>query len=197
MGLDSVELLMSVEDKFGIRIEDSEAEKIYSVQNFVDCVYSKIITNPNEKCLTQIVFYRIRKAFRNLNLTEKEIKPETRISELLTQSELKENWHLLKTEIGLELPELVALDFNPELGSHVKIFAIKTIKRTTPVSSGTIRELIDWTIALNQEKLIDIKKIMNKYEVERIVIGIINKNLGIPISEIKLEHSITNDLGID
>jgi len=197
MGLDSVELLMSVEDKFGIRIEDSEAEKIYTVQNFVDCVYSKIITNPNEKCLTQIVFYRIRKAFRNLNLTEQKIKPETKITELLTQSELKENWHLLKTEIGLDLPKLVALDFNPELGSHVKIFGIKTIKRTTPVSSGTMRELVDWTIALNQEKLIDIEKITDKYEVERIVIGIINRNLGIPISEIKLEHSITNDLGID
>ncbi|WP_338732025.1 phosphopantetheine-binding protein [Mangrovimonas cancribranchiae] len=197
MGLDSVELLMSVEDRFGIRIEDSEAEKIYTVQNFVDCVYGKIITNPNEKCLTQIVFYRIRKAFRNLNLTRKEIKPETRISELLTQSELKENWHLLKTEIGLDLPELVALDFNPKLGTHVKIFGIKTIKRTTPVSSGTIRELVDWTIALNQEKLIDIEKITNKYEIERIVIGIINRNMGIPISEIKLEHSITNDLGID
>ncbi|QSS96670.1 phosphopantetheine-binding protein [Psychroflexus sp. ALD_RP9] len=197
MGLDSVELLMSVEDKFGIRIEDSEAEKIYTVQNFVDSVYSKIITNPNEKCLTQIVFYRIRKAVRNLKLTDKEIKPGTKITELLSQTELKEKWHLLKTEIGLELPELVALDFNPELGSHVKIFGIKTIKRTTPVSSGTIRELIDWTIALNEEKLIDIEKITNKYEVERIIIGIINKNMGIPISEIKLEHSITNDLGID
>src|SRR5690554_582910 len=197
MGLDSVELLMSVEDKFGIRIEDSEAEKIYTVQNFVDSVYSKIITNPNEKCLTQIVFYRIRKAVRNLKLTDKEIKPGTKITELLSQTELKEKWHLLKTEIGLELPELVALDFNPELGSHVKIFGIKTIKRTTPVSSGTIRELIDWTIALNEEKLIDIEKITNKYEVERIIIGIINKNMKIPISEIKLEHSITNDLGID
>ncbi|WP_405567091.1 phosphopantetheine-binding protein [Polaribacter sp. Asnod6-C07] len=197
MGLDSVELLISVEDKFGIRIEDSEAEKIYTVQNFVDSVYSKIITNLNDKCLTQIVFYRIRKAVRNLKLTDKEIKPDTKITELLSQTELKENWYLLKTEIGLELPELVALDFNPKLGSHVKIFGIKTIKRTTPVSSGTIRELIDWIIALNQEKLIDIKKITNKYEVERIIIGIINRNLGIPISEIKLEHSITNDLGID
>jgi len=197
MGLDSVELLMSVENRFGIRIEDSEAEKIYTVQNFVDSVYDKIITNPNEKCLTQIVFYRIRKAFQNLKLTDKEIKPETKISELLTQTELKEKWHLLKTEIGLELPELVALDFNPNLGSHVKIFGIKTIKRTTPVSSGTIRDLIDWTIALNQEKLIDIENVTSKYEVERIIIGIINRNMGIPISEIKLEHSITNDLGID
>ncbi|MFC6860553.1 acyl carrier protein [Zunongwangia atlantica] len=197
MGLDSVELLMSVENKFGIRIEDSEAEKIYTVQNFVDSVYDKIIINPTEKCLTQIVFYRIRKAFQNLKLTDKAIKPETKLSELLTQTELKENWYLLETEIGLELPELVALDFNPNLGSHVKIFGMKTIKRTTPVSSGTIRDLIHWTIALNQEKLIDIQNVTSKYEVERIIIGIINRNMGIPISEIKLEHSITDDLGID
>ena len=80
MGLDSVELLMSVENKFGIRIKDSEAEKIYTVQNFVDSVYDKIITNPNENCLTQIVFYRIRKAFQNLQLTDEEIKPETKTS---------------------------------------------------------------------------------------------------------------------
>ena len=197
MGLDSVELLMSVENKFGIRIKDSEAEKIYTVQNFVDSVYDKIIINPTEKCLTQIVFYRIRNAFQNLILTDKKIKPETKLSELLTQSELKESWYQLETEIGLELPELVSLDFNPNLGSHVKIFGIKTIKRTTPVSSGTIRDLLNWTIALNQEKLIDIQNVTSKYEVERIIIGIINRNMGIPISEIKLEHSITNDLGID
>lgn len=197
MGLDSVELVMSVEDKFGIEIADNEAENITTVQNLVDCVYSKIITYPNEKCLTQIVFYRIRKAFRKLELTKIEIKPESKIFELLTQTELKENWAMLKTEIALELPKLVALDFNRKLDSHVKIFGIKTIKRTTPVSSGTILDLINWIISLNQEKLIDIEKVTNKYEIERVIIGIINRNLGIPISEIKLEHSITKDLGID
>ena len=197
MGLDSVELLMSVEDKFGIQIEDSEAEKINTVQDFADVVYSKIIINPTNKCLSQIVFYRIRKVFRKLDLANKEISPETKISEFLSQTELKEKWLLLGTELGLELPELVALDFNPELGSHIKIFGIKTIKRTTPVSKGTIGQLVDWIIALNEKQLIDVDKITDKYEVERIISSIINRNLGIPISEIKLQHSITNDLGVD
>ncbi|WP_026977592.1 phosphopantetheine-binding protein [Flavobacterium tegetincola] len=197
MGLDSVELLMSVENKFGIRIEDSEAEKIATVQDFADCVYSKISLNPTDKCLTQIVFYRIRKAFQNLNLTELEIKPTSKISDLLTQSELKINWNRLEAELGLKLPELVAIDFNPNLNSHVKIFGIKTIKRNTPVTKGTVKNLIDWTISLNFEQIIDIQKIKNKYEVERIISGIISENMGIPISEIELKHTITNDLGID
>lgn len=197
MGLDSVELLMSVENKFGIRIEDSEAEKIATVQDFADCVCSKISLNPTDKCLTQIVFYRIRKAFQNLNLTELEIKPTSKISDLLTQSELKINWNRLEAELGLKLPELVAIDFNPNLNSHVKIFGIKTIKRNTPVTKGTVKNLIDWTISLNFEQIIDIQKIKNKYEVERIISGIISENMGIPISEIELKHTITNDLGID
>jgi len=197
MGLDSVELLMSVEDKFGIRIEDSEAENICTVQHFADTVFSKIIINPSDKCLTQIVFYRIRKAFQNLNLTELDIKPNSKISDLLTQSKLKGNWNRLETELELKLPELVAIDFNPKLNSHVKIFGIKTIKRNTPVTKGTIRELIDWIISLNFEQTIDIQKITNKYEVERIISGIISENMGIPITEIELRHTITNDLGID
>ncbi|TBV26524.1 phosphopantetheine-binding protein [Meridianimaribacter sp. CL38] len=197
MGLDSVELVMSIEDKFGIRIEDSEAEKIYTVQDFADIVFSRISKNPTDKCLTQIVFYRIRKALRNLTSTEKEIRPDMKISELFTQSELKEKWNQLKMEVGLELPDLVALDFNPELSSHVKIFGIKTIKRTTPVSKGTLRQLVDWTISLNRDKLIDIEKISSKYEVERIICGITEDRIGVPISEIELHHSFTNDLGID
>jgi acyl carrier protein len=197
MGLDSVELLMSVEDKFGISIEDSEAENIATVQHLADTVYSKIIVNPTDKCLTQILFYQIRKAFQNLNLTESEIMPKSKISDLLTKSELKTNWNRLEKEIELKLPELVAMDFNPKLDSHVKIFGIKTIKRNTPVTKGTVRELIDWTISLNFEKTIDIQKITDKYEVERIIAGIISENMGIPISEIELKHTITNDLGID
>ncbi|XLS27647.1 phosphopantetheine-binding protein [Flavobacteriaceae bacterium M23B6Z8] len=197
MGLDSVELVMSIEDKFGIRIKDSEAEKIYTIQDFADIVFNRISKNPTDKCLTQIVFYRIRKALRNLTSTVKEIRPDMKISEFFTQSELKEKWSQLKTEVELELPDLVALDFNPELGYHVKIFGIKTIKRTTPVSKGTLRQLVDWTISLNRDELIDIEKISSKYEVERIICGITEDRIGVPISEIELHHSFKNDLGID
>ncbi|WP_029450422.1 phosphopantetheine-binding protein [Cellulophaga baltica] len=197
MGLDSVELVVSVEDTFGIRIPDDECEKIYSVQDFADAVFKIISINSTEKCLRQLIFYRIRKAFQTLDFEKVIIRPDTKISELFTQPELKTNWKKIETELGLKLPELVALDFNPNVNSHVKILGIKTLKRTLPVSKGTIRQLIDWTISLNFDTLIDIQSITDKYEIERIISGIISKNMGIPISEIELKHSITNDLGID
>ncbi|MGB5983634.1 MAG: phosphopantetheine-binding protein [Nonlabens sp.] len=188
---------MSIEDKFGIRIEDSEAEQIYTIQDFADIVFSRIITNPTDKCLTQIVFYRIRRALKNLTSTEKAIRLDMKISELFNQSEMREKWDQLKTELGLELPKLVALDFDPQLDSHVKIFGFNTIKRTKPVSTGTLRQLVDWTISLNRDKLIDVEKISSKYEVERIICGMTEKKIGVPINQIELHHSFTNDLGMN
>jgi hypothetical protein len=197
MGLDSVELVVYVEDKFGIRIPDDECAKINTVQDFANSVYQRISINPTEKCLTQIVFYRIRKAFQTLNLSKEKIKPDSLITELLTQAELKSKWKQIEIELGLKLPKLVSLDFNQNLDTHVKILGFRTFKRTQPVTKGTIRQLIDWTISLNFDKTIDINKITDKYEVERIISGIISDRMGIPINEIELKHSITNDLGID
>ena len=197
MGLDSVELVLSVEEKFGIRIPDAECEQISTVQDFADSVYKRILINPTDKCLSQIIFYRIKKAFQKLNLAKSEIRPDTQITDLLTQTDLKENWKQIEKELELKLPELVALDFNQNLDTHVMILGIRTIKRRQPVTKGTIRQLVDWTISLNFDKTINIEKITSKYEIERIISGIISENIGIPINEIELRHSITNDLGVD
>lgn len=197
MGLDSVELVMSVEEKFGIRIPDAECEKIYTVQDFANAVYPKIIKHPSEKCLSQIIFYKIRDAIKSVNPTNDLITPDSKIKEVVGMDGLRAKWEKIEKSVGLKLPELVTMDFNENLGTHLKIFGVKTIKRTQPVTKGDLGQLTNWVISLNSEQLIDIKKITSKYEVERIISGIINERIGIPINEIELKHSITNDLGVD
>lgn len=197
MGLDSVELVMSAEKLFGIRIPDKEAEKINTVQEFADAVCHLITINPSEKCLKQIMFYKIRSALKTLNFSNKNITPDTVVRDLFPKEHLNTNWLIFQSELGLSLPKLAKLDYNANLNSHIKLFGIKTIKRTLPTTKGTIRQLIDWIISLNFKKTIDINRITNKYEVERIIANIIHNNMGIPITEIELEHSISNDLGID
>ncbi|MGJ8716231.1 MAG: phosphopantetheine-binding protein [Maribacter stanieri] len=197
MGLDSVELVMSVEEKFGIRIPDAECEKIYTVQDFANAVYPKIIKHPSEKCLSQIIFYKIRDSIKSVNPTNDLITPDSKIKEVVGMDGLRAKWEKIEKSVGLKLPELVTMDFNENLGTHLKIFGVKTIKRTQPVTKGDLGQLTNWVISLNSEQLIDIKKITSKYEVERIISGIINERIGIPINEIELKHSITNDLGVD
>ena len=197
MGLDSVELLVKVEEKFGISISDPEAATIYTVGDLANSVFTKVNLSRNQKCLSQIVYYRLRYAFVKLRNTRENIGLDSPLVELLPQKDLNKEWDFIQNTIELNLPELVKLDYNKELNEEVKLFGIRIYKRTEPITNNTIRKLVDWILSLNFEELISMDNITSKYEVERIVCGIISDHMGIPVNEIELEYSITNDLGID
>ncbi len=197
MGLDSVALLMTIEDKFGISIPDAECENIYTVQQMADSVFEKIKIKPNEKCLSQIVFYRIRKAFEQFGNDKRNITPNTKMSELLSETDLKKDWARLEIKIGLKIPDLVDLDLDKTLNKEVRFLGFKIFDRTEPVAENTLRKFTDWMISMNYDKLTSIENISSKYEIERIICGIVETNTGVPVSEVELHHSFTNDLGID
>ncbi|KAB1153648.1 phosphopantetheine-binding protein [Tenacibaculum aiptasiae] len=197
MGLDSVELVMTIEDKFGISIPNVECEQIVTVQQMADSVFKKIKLKPNKKCLSQIVFYKIRRALEQFENEKENITPNTKTSDLLNKTDLKNDWTLLENEIGLKIPDLVDLDLDKTLNKEVKFLGFKIFDRTEPVTENTLRKFTDWIISMNYEQLISIENISSKYEIERIICGIIEDRIGIPISEIELHHSFTNDLGID
>jgi acyl carrier protein len=197
MGLDSVELLMSVEQKFGINIPDSESEQIETIQQLANSVYNYLSIQPSKKCISQILFYRIRNTFIRLNIIQNELYPDQKLSDLIELSQLETKWIMIEEQLELKLPKLAELDTNPQLSAHVEFLGFKTFKRSLPVCSGTVKQLIDWIISLNFNKLIDTKQITSLYEIERVICGITSEKLGIPINEIELKHSFTNDLGID
>ena len=63
MGLDSIEILMKVENTFGIQIPDREAEKIITIKEFHDAVWRHLSGRCTDKCKSQALFYKLRKAF--------------------------------------------------------------------------------------------------------------------------------------
>ncbi|WP_420571293.1 phosphopantetheine-binding protein [Kordia sp.] len=197
MSLDSVALLVSIEEQFGIEIPDAECETIATVQQLVEVVYKKINIQPNQKCISQLVFYRLRKALEQLGNNRKNITPNTKLSDLLSQTNLASDWKQLAIALQLQIPDLVDLDLDKTLNKEVKFFGFKVFERTEPVAENTLRKFTDWIISMNFDKLITSKNISDTYEVERIVCGIIASSTGVPVSEIELHYSLTNDLGID
>ncbi|HWJ27478.1 MAG TPA: hypothetical protein VNS32_13115, partial [Flavisolibacter sp.] len=62
MGMDSIEILMKVEDTFGIKIPDREAEQILTVGDFHDAVWRHLSDKYSERCKSQSLFYKLRKS---------------------------------------------------------------------------------------------------------------------------------------
>lgn len=64
MGLDSVEFIWDVEQTFGIVIPNEVAERMWTPRDVVAFVTSRVETVSEPRCLTQELFYRLRRGFR-------------------------------------------------------------------------------------------------------------------------------------
>ena len=62
MGLDGVEMVMAVEDAFGIAITDTEAEAVTTPGKLIDLIVSKISGHFSNKCHSMVIFHQLRKA---------------------------------------------------------------------------------------------------------------------------------------
>jgi hypothetical protein len=66
MGLDVVELVMELEDRFGIDLTDEDLEGTQTVADLYRLVVSKLEHKEAWPCLTSVLFLRMRKALMEL-----------------------------------------------------------------------------------------------------------------------------------
>jgi hypothetical protein len=88
MGLDSVEIVLEVENAFGIAIPDREAEKIFTVGDFHNIVWKYVKDRKDVHCKSQNVFYRIRTALSEItNIDKKQIRTDVSLTDLIQLTE--------------------------------------------------------------------------------------------------------------
>jgi acyl carrier protein len=197
MGLDTIELVFSIEKHFDISITNQDAEKIFTVQDFADLVFTKVTRNPTEKCRSQMLFYKFRNYFVDrLGMPRNEITPAARIKDIIGVN-AQGIWTELERHLNVKLPELSILDSQPTKEKEVRNFGFRLWTKKAPMLIATLGDLVSWTLAMNYDKLIDARRIFNKEDVERTILGIVSESSGIPVDEIKMWHSITDDLGMD
>ncbi len=127
MGLDSVELVIEVEETLGIEISNLEAEKIDTVQDFYDCAW-KHVSNKKlaiAECYTQSVFYKIRQAVvENIKVDKASITPKTKIADIIPFENRRQIWQQLEDKLQLKLPQL---ELRKPYNIILNAFGIKTI----------------------------------------------------------------------
>lgn len=107
MGLDAVEIVMDVEDHFGISILNNEAERVRTVGDLVALIQSRIEAARIATCPMLASFLRLRSAVREImNDDALRIRTRTRVVDVLNRPQRRELWTRLDDILGTAPPGL-------------------------------------------------------------------------------------------
>lgn len=104
MGLDSVELLISFENYFSIQISDSQAEKIQTVQEMVDCVSRTLAISYPDTSLKETLFEKLKAILMQSGLADNSFSLSDKIFSILNPDD-KESLIKLSERLNLQIPE--------------------------------------------------------------------------------------------
>ena len=107
MGLDAVEIVMDVEDHFGISIQNSEAERVRTVADLVALIQSRVDAAHLAACPTLASFLRLRSTVREIAKDDTlRIRTRTRVVDVLDRSQRRSLWKHMKIMLGSAPPGL-------------------------------------------------------------------------------------------
>ena len=101
MGLDAVELLMDVEDHFGITIQDSESASTFTVGDLVAIIQKRTNISHEKRCFSLLAFLKLRRCVRDITRDDNfRLRPRDPVVQYLAQSDRRELWDRLGSLLG-------------------------------------------------------------------------------------------------
>jgi len=108
-GEDTCDLIHVIQDSFGMEFTSDELIAAETVGQLSEIISIKSTHARSERCLSAIVFYRLRRAFTELFQSSRaQVRPDTRLEEFLPWTERRSRWRRLQGHLGLVLPRLAA-----------------------------------------------------------------------------------------
>jgi hypothetical protein len=125
MGMDAVEIVILTEERFGIGIEDREAEKVRTPGMLVDLVAGKIATVSQQRCQSQRGFHLLRRALAKIAGAPRDaIRLQTRVRAFVERREEQAFWGALRSEIGARSWPALGVRSEMWMARQVAIFGI-------------------------------------------------------------------------
>ena len=160
MGLDGIEIVMSVEEEFGISLSDAEVEQRNTPRKIIDLVYSKV-SSDLPVCGQKLVgepFSMSRRAFKRVQSAisdstgtqKKEIQLDTRLLELFGGARRRKSWRNFQRLIPLGFLVAPCSLFGREFGPKTVSELVRSLEARNPTfltrkeawTRGDVAELV-------------------------------------------------------
>ena len=93
MGLDTIAIVLDIENAFGIAIPDREAEKMLTVRDFHNLAWKYVGNRKDINCKSQNVFYKLRATLSDItNIPKQEIGTSICLSDVIPMENRRELW---------------------------------------------------------------------------------------------------------
>src|SRR4051812_13161278 len=105
MGLDTVELVMELEDEFEISIPDEDAAKIQTLGDTLGYILYLLRDRQQLVCPSARAFYKVRRELMTTcGVDRGAIHPDSRIGDLLPDETQRRKWKHVAANTGLPVP---------------------------------------------------------------------------------------------
>lgn len=147
MGLDSVYLLLAIEERFSISITDDEASSVRTVGDLERLVRQKLEPRASKACLTSFTFYKLRSVLRQqFGVARSQVTPTASLDDLVPRQRRQVAWAQLGTALGWRLPPLrcrPAVD-----NALLALFAGTVLMAVVSGAFGLTSKLTAWVLGL-------------------------------------------------
>lgn len=107
MGLEYVELVMGVEERFGVRITNATAERFRTAGDLYFYILGRVERFKEQRCRGAAVFSQVRAALMNVLEVERRcVRPRAPLAELLGAQRPSRVWPKVQERFEFGLPEL-------------------------------------------------------------------------------------------
>jgi hypothetical protein len=107
-GEDTCELVNTIEQSFGMRFTKEELAQATTIGVLARFVTEKLNYPLSQKCLSAVMFYKLRRAFVELfEIPRAKITPATSLYEVMPWTTRKKQWRTLQDRLNYVLPQLM------------------------------------------------------------------------------------------
>ncbi len=123
MGLDGVEIVMEVEERFGVTLSDEETGGVRTVGDLLGLLESRVARRQAGECLSLPAFLQLRRAVREVTQFDRRIRPSDLVTDVLDEEQRRQLWDRLPVLLN-SYPTGLARPSHIERRIWIGVFAV-------------------------------------------------------------------------